>query len=185
MIAKSIQLLFTIFLSGYSLLSLVSCSGECEGNLVCNPSFESAGQPSLNCWKLQMDTTTYLDWYSMDVPPDGGQYSLKLAGSKDASFDPYAETFMTGLSGNQNLEISAFIQALYGGQSIYLTATQKRNGMIVQTADQSDWAFNGWKKFTITENFQFESTDTLYVHITQTTGQNSACLVDQVCVIKL
>ncbi|MCX7744102.1 MAG: hypothetical protein N2167_06010 [Flavobacteriales bacterium] len=179
---KNRNLILLLFFLSITIAVIFSCSSNSDVNLVCNSSFENQNQPDLSCWKLMMDTLTYSDWYSTVVPPEGGQFSLKLAGSEGASFDPYAETYITDLSGNITLQISAFIQALYGGQPIYLSAYQHRNGSVIQSADQTDWAFNGWKKFSITETFQFELTDTLFIRITQTTGQNSSCLVDLVSV---
>lgn len=180
---KKIQnFILLLFFLSISIAVIISCSSNSEINLVCNASFESNRQPDISCWKLMMDTLTYSDWYSTDVPPNGGTFSLKLAGSEDASFEPYAETYITKLSGKYHLHISAYIKSLYGDQSIHLSATKKRNNAIIQTAEYRDGAFNEWKNFKIVQEFQMDSTDTLFIGITQSSGQNSACLIDMVTV---
>lgn len=145
-IQKFILLLF--FLSIF-IAVIISCSSSSEINLDCNESFESNHQPYFSCWKLVMDTLTYSNLYSSNVPPNDGNFSLKLAGSEDSSFEPYAETYITQLSGQYYLQISAYIKSLHSGQSIHLSATQKRNNAIIKTAEYSDGAFNGWKNFKI------------------------------------
>jgi hypothetical protein len=179
---KKIQnFILLLFFLSISIAVIISCSNS-EINLVCNESFESNHQPDLSCWKLVMDTHTYSDWYSTEVPPNCGNFSLKLVGSEDASFEPYAETYITQLSGKYHLQISAYIKSLYGDQSIHLSATKKRNNAIIQTAEYRDGAFNEWKNFKIVQEFQMDSTDTLFIRITQSSGQNSACLIDMVTV---
>lgn len=169
---------------------LIACKKEKEisndqtssstNNLICNPSFEINGQASLNCWNVVKDFTTYPDTFSTEVPSNGGQFSLSLNGTKDHNWDPYAETYVTNISGNKNISLSAYVKSLYGGQAIYLTLDHIRGGQVIASKSDFSWAFNGWKKFIVLDTLSMQSQDSLRVKIIQTTGQNSGAYFDLV-----
>lgn len=149
-------------------------------NLICNPNFEINGQASLNCWNVVKDFTTYPDTFSTVVPTNGGQFSLCLNGTKDVNWDPYAETYITNISGQKIISLSAYVMSLYGGQPIYLTLDHIRGGQVIESKSDSDWAFNGWKKFIVLDTLSMQNQDSLRVKIIQTTGQNSGAYIDLV-----
>lgn len=147
-------------------------------NLVYNPSFEMNGHGSLNCWNIVKDFTTYPDTFTTLVPNNGGNYSLRLEGSKDVNWDPYVETYITNISGLKIVSLSAYIMSLYGGQAIYLTLDHIRGGQIIDSKSDSHWAFNDWKKFIVIDTLTLLNQDSLRVKIIQNTGQNSGAYID-------
>ena len=149
-------------------------------NLVCNPSFEINGQGSLNCWTVVKDFITYPDTFSTEVPPNGGQFSLRLEGTKDVNWDPYAESYVTNISGQKIVSISAYIKSLYGGQAIYLWLEHVRSGQIIKSKADYSLAFNGWRKFNVTDTLFLQTQDSLRIKIIQSTGQNSGAFIDMV-----
>jgi hypothetical protein len=149
-------------------------------SLICNPSFEINGQGSLHCWNLVKDFATYPDTFSTDVPPNGGQFSLRLEGVKDVNWDPYAETYVTNLSGQKIVSLSAYAKTLYGGQSIYLWLEHVRSGQVIKSKSDNKWAFSGWQTLLVTDTLTLQSQDSLRIKIVQTTGQNSSAYIDLV-----
>jgi hypothetical protein len=147
-------------------------------NLVCNPSFEVNGHGSLNCWNIVKDFTTYPDTFSTVVPTNGGQFSLRLDGVKDVNWDPYAETYITNISGQKIISVSAYVMSLYGGQPIYLNLDHLRGGLVIDSKSDFHWAFNDWKKFNVVDTLSIQSQDSLRIKIIQTTGQNSGAYID-------
>lgn len=105
-----------------------------KNNLVCNPSFEINGQGSLNCWNVVKDFTTYPDTFSTVVPTNGGQFSLRINGINDVNWDPYAETYITNISGQKVISLSAHVMSIYGGQPIYLTLDHIQQTRIVRAS---------------------------------------------------
>jgi hypothetical protein len=149
-------------------------------NLVCNSSFEINNLQSINCWNIVKDFSTYPDTFSTDVPHDGGYFSLRLNGIRDVNWEPYAETFVTNLSGEKIISLSAYIKAVYGGQVTNLILEQIRAGMVIRNKIFSDYAINGWEKFIINDTLTMLTTDSLRIKIVQTTSQNSGSLIDLV-----
>ena len=149
-------------------------------NLICNPSFEVDGHGSLNCWNIVKDFTTFHDTFATMAPTNGGKFSLRLEGIRDVHWDPYAETYITNISGQKVISLSAYIMSLLGGQPIYLYLDHIRGGKVIESKSDCDWAFNDWKKFIVTDTLTLQNQDSLRVKIVQTTGQNSSAYIDLV-----
>ena len=172
-----------------AIIVLPACKKEQEGNdtsppsvnnLVCNPSFEINGQASIDCWTVVKNFNTYPDTFSTDVPTNGGQFSLRLEGTSDTDWDPYAESYVTDISGNKIVSLSAYIKALLGGQPIYLWLEHIRGGQVIESKSDHHWAFKGWKEFSVTDTLLLQPQDSLRIKIIQTTGQNSSANIDMV-----
>ena len=171
-------------------LIILSCNKDKEtaddilspttNNLVCNSSFEINGKGSLSCWSVVKDFIIYPDTFSTEAAPNGGNFSLRLEGTKDANWDPYAENYVTNISGQKIVSLSAYIMSVYGGQSIYLYLEHIRTGQVIKSKSYYDWAFNGWKKFSVTDTLTLQTQDSLRIKIIQTTGQNSGAYIDLV-----
>ena len=81
MIKKNIFLYVVIFI----LVVLIYCSEPNDTiinpppdkNLITNSSFEISGEPSLQSWLKSTNDTSYIN-FSIDVPPNGGNYSVRL-----------------------------------------------------------------------------------------------------------
>ena len=169
---------------------LISCKKDTEiinnptppiiNNLICNPSFEISGHGSLNCWKIVKDFTTFPDTFSTIVPTNGGQFSLRLDGIKHVGWAPFAEIYITNLSGLKVISLSAYVMSLYGGQSIDLTLEHIRGGLVINSKSDYHWAFSGWRKFTVLDTLSVNNDDSLRVKIIQNNGQNSGAYIDLV-----
>ncbi|MES2380881.1 MAG: hypothetical protein V4538_07555 [Bacteroidota bacterium] len=149
-------------------------------NLINNASFEINGKGSVNGWNLVKDFRTFPDTFSNTVPVGGGQFSLRLEGTKDVKWNPYAETYITNISGKKIISLSAYIRSLYGGQDIYLSLYHIRGGQVIDSKSDSHLAFNDWKKFSVIDTLSLQNQDSLRVKIMQSTSQNSGAYIDLV-----
>lgn len=130
------------------------------GNLISNPSFDSAGHPSLQGWTG--------NGYSFvnDVPPGGGPWSLQL--QPQWMFEGYAETYVTGFSGNCNFKLTCYAKAYSNGNfSGYGTISlrlKKQNIPWISLVTDSVLNSN-WQNYSLTANVSLQPTDEIIVHL--------------------
>lgn len=128
-----------------------------EGNLIANSTFESNGQPNFQGW-------TGIKSFSNDVPPDGGKWSLRL----EPAWYPgegFAETFITGLSGNYTFQLNCEVKSIRNGTGTIILRLRRENGTVT---DVTKTTFNDstWEKITLITTVQLQPADQLIVHLT-------------------
>ena len=126
-------------------------------NLISNSSFENNGNPSFQGW------TGNLYAFVNNVPANGGQWSLQLAPGWVPD-EGFAETFVTGLSGNYIFKLTCDAKTIYWSGGVILRL-QNQNGI---TTDLSKTTFNNttWSTITLTTNATLQPTDKLIIHLT-------------------
>jgi hypothetical protein len=98
-------------------------------NLISNGSFEINAEPSLNGWYPNNSDTSYIN-YSIDVPPDGGKYSVKL--KNDWIIAGTITTYVIPSIGTHQYRFSIWAKVLkwspndpiYGGEILILTKSK-------------------------------------------------------------
>jgi len=174
-------------------------------NVIKNPSFESNGQPYYEFWyrgSQSLNDSAYLAlaesqsiiYYSQDVPPRGGNWSLKL----DAwPVDHIIETYITGQQGTNIYQLTVWMKnaqffpnannSKYDSGSIYL-GLKLNNETIIEKSIQDTLTI--WTKYTLIDTLTTNTIDTIVVGLSSDLACNApGCwryvLFDSVKLIKL
>jgi hypothetical protein len=130
------------------------------GDLLANPSFELNGSPSLQDW-TQAYTDTSVHFFSSDVPPDGGRYSIVI----DAVWGPpyTVSQAVPADAGNHRYEFSAWAKRSGFGGQMRISLQRSDSTYFEKTMNIVDTA---WTQYSIIDTVTAESGDSVVVSVT-------------------
>ena len=132
-------------------------------NLITNPSFEMAGQPSIDGWNyLVIVGNEYYDFVK-DTPPGGGSWSVQVRSGR--ALEPgFVETMLSGINDEGIFELSAWMKSareIFGGS---ISLTQTRYGNVVHSK-YLYLAPTEWTRVSFRDTLDIDTSDTLHIKL--------------------
>lgn len=134
-----------------------------DKNLISNSSFEINGAPSLQGWVKSSNDTSYIN-FSIDVPPDGGNYSVRLR--NEWSFPGSIRYFIVPETGTNQYLLSVWGKVLphtpahLAGGDVSLFHINAGNWTLRKYLYFSDTT---WTRDTLLDTLSTTSSDTLAI----------------------
>ncbi len=142
-----------------ALAVVVGCSKEDElaDALMTNGSFELNGNFSTEDWTVSGGSS------SADVPTGGGSYALRLD-PQGFPGEGYAEYVISGLTGTQDITITAFIKA-FGDWPGSITIRKRTADNVLTVLATASSNTNVWEEKTLAISGNFEEGDELIIKL--------------------
>ena len=154
-------------------------------NLITNPSFEYNGQPTGNTWFYQfgaLKNDTLAVEFTNDVPPEGGNWSLKLnIGSTQGNYHwfGFANTYISGINGTHIYNLKAWMKPSLNWHGS-INIGKLSNKKFTKTKEVSTSSEN-WAIYSVTDTITTSINDSIVINLytgTQPVGWRHYVLFD-------
>lgn len=166
------------FLAVLGILSLIaSCTNDSTGpttdpgNLLSNPSFELNNHPSYTGWHFNITADSAV---SDDIPTLGGSWSLKLI--PDWNPEPWARTYLTGMTGRRIFLLSAWVKTINLSTPAHISFGILQLDRSLRDAATVNISGTEWSLYAVQDTLDLVTSDTVVVELSP--GEDQAPQID-------